>query len=199
MLENLLVLSVLLSVYLLWRDFPLLTVILLSVVRVGLCKQSQCLRFCIGLFLVVYLESLLVSVAWFIILTNGGMKTRMGSSTENSCHWWTNQYLPLGKNSFPCVVTKIYNINISLFFWLMAFDQSRGFLTCSCLWGSGLSFLMSLPDAVVCVVIWLAAVFNIHEVKKEAALFVQRQAPESVHGTALSLHPLISNAGVLLR
>lgn len=32
--------------------------------------------------------------------------------------------------------------------------------------------------------------------KKEAALFVQRQAVESIRETSVSLHPLISNAGV---
>ena len=91
--EDLLVLGGLLFIYFeeLFTRLHSSAVTLLFVVHIKLCKQSQSLRFCVGLYLVAYLNLLLVSVTWrgmFILLANGGMKSGMVTSVENSCHRW---------------------------------------------------------------------------------------------------------------
>lgn len=110
----------------------------------------------------------------------------------------TNWYLPVSKNSFPYVVSKMYNINILLVSWLRWFDQTGAvaFLLLLSRRIRALLFdVVAWCSCLCCRLISCSLQYSWRVAKKEAALFVQRQAVESIRGTSVSLHPLISNAG----
>lgn len=84
-------------------------------------------------------------------------KGRDGAPLESDCHWWNKWILARGRDSFPCVVSTGHSTNTGL---ILGWDGIRGARALPLLL---LRVRMLLADAVVCAVIWLAAVFNIHE------------------------------------
>lgn len=76
---------------------------------------------------------------------------------------WNERVLACDGGSLPCVASTGYSTNTGSVLGWDGIRQEPRLSPCCWRGARWRCWLMQLPDAVVCAVIWLAAVFNIHE------------------------------------